>query len=899
MLTIDFTGQSKNNIYNAYLSRIILNQNTHAPLIKVGYGEVQKIVVETPTNIVVLPQGWTEVKAVVINGRSLTPAQNPESPQENEYVYNPYTNTVQVSGEARSVQIYGTVEDVGFIPPLLPPPYPSLFTQLPLQGTIQLNRQFEQQPSASFEMELTLDKSTLQQIFAPGAELDLYGLPLRINNISITELSRAIYPDARCKLSVSLGSRWENYLEKPIFLREDGKNNAAVDEPFQDSECISSATGVLAGAVSTTVQKLLERAGIKYIGPELPLVPVPRDTPRDAIANPAQLLQERLRVANSFLRWSNPAGVEAVPIDSVGVWTYQESDILGEVETGYEAIGKESKKPIVISDLNPVAPDLVNFPSSITLPPVPNLKKETMTALGFEYPNVEMSGRFSEIANNAAERTQGSSVPRYERKEPQREERVDGDVYAHVPLEGMSLIQTMSLCFDIGGQTKTRSFTTLEDGAEISVINEVWGFAFTAIQIYEAASGTLRGGVGECWKLLKQTRTDYTYDPTTGYLLYVTESGVNTVRFKQENAESPETLQLGASDPEYALYNFIKIPVVSRTSYKLQLMPEYSTGGFEVIKVCNRDGTSSLIPLINPDYAPPYYVAHERTESVAFTSKANPANEGLSASRGDKLEPPLIVGEESCFEAITQITPAVYEEKYIGSRNGLPIYQRGREISPQKWVKYVKKFKAQGQAIASALEETSIEQGTGNPPTAQKRPPKYEREEPQSTVPKQQYRYYLQSAGYTMDDPIGGTESFPLARTLEEALTAARCKYAIENWRSGLQERLQIPGNLGIKEGDRFNYWCNGEYRERVVLGASTTLNILGIVDGQPRVTAVTSLTLGRWGLAGQGFPDISYKKVSVPKQVNSAISVLGFQVVSAQLGQVLDWSNIRSRRNP
>ncbi|MHC5832861.1 MAG: hypothetical protein ACYT04_96985, partial [Nostoc sp.] len=95
-----------------------------------------------------------------------------------------------------------------------------------------------------------------------------------------------------------------------------------------------------------------------------------------------------------------------------------------------------------------------------------------------------------------------------------------------------------------------------------------------------------------------------------------------------------------------------------------------------------------------------------------------------------------------------------------------------------------------------------------------------------------------QTAGYTAASPVNGSESFPLAKTLGEALIAASCKLAIENWRNGFTETLQIGGNLDIKEGDRFNYWCNGEYRQRVILGIQTTLNILGAVNGVPKVTA-------------------------------------------------------------
>jgi hypothetical protein len=124
---------------------------------------------------------------------------------------------------------------------------------------------------------------------------------------------------------------------------------------------------------------------------------------------------------------------------------------------------------------------------------------------------------------------------------------------------------------------------------------------------------------------------------------------------------------------------------------------------------------------------------------------------------------------------------------------------------------------------------------------------------------------------------------------------AARCKLAIENWRNRLTETLQIDGNLLIKEGDRFNYYCNGEFRQRVVLGVQTTINILGVVNGIPKVTATTSLTLGRWML-----PNLTYSKVLVPKEPKAPeVNITVLNVIDAELGSIIDWARIRSRRNP
>lgn len=929
-----FFPTETNGDYRAHLTEIYFTENNFAPLVAVDYGQAEMLRVEAGEEIT-LPDNWESVTAIASNNKTFTPAANPDSPQTGEFVYNLYTNTIKVYGvRGRSLQIFGTPQEIKFSPPLLPAPYPQLFTNLPLTGVIQFNRQFEQQPSAQFELELTLSKSQIQSIFAPGTELDLYGLPLRINSISITELQRSIYPDSRCRVSVSLGSRWENYLDEPCFLRADGRNSLPSNEPFQDPECTLPTPKKDDPNFNTTVQQLLAKIGIAYTGPALATVPIPQGTPRDTVVNPLQLLSDRTLIANSFVRWSNAAAVEVVPIDSTQVWFYTEAQILGEVVTNLEAIARSSKKRLsAIANYNPPAPDLVNFPSTITPPPVPQLRGESPTALAFEYPNSELAGEFSEQKDEPQEFTQGQK-PRYIRKPKKREERIDGNKNAHIPLTGVESIQAMSLIYDIGGQTETRSTTTTEDGATINVTDEIWGFAATAIDMYDPlvydpetgkSIGRINGNPSQAWKCIKKTSTDYTYDKDTGYLLSTSTSGYNTVRYRQESADDPETLSLQILpadqepgdneqifDPEYFLYLFIQIPVIGRTSYYLKLMPEFTTEGlFELVKTCNRDGTSTLTPLIDPDYAPPYYVEYERTESIAFASVNNPENNEITADGGigdpenpeaaaERYLPDLIVGEESRFEVFTQAIEATYQQKLIGFEGGYPTYERGEEISPQKFVRYTKQFKAQGQAIASALEEISIEEGTGELSVATRRPSQFTKEQPaekptKTEVKKQQFRYFLQTQGYTAASPVNGSESFPSAKTIEEALTAARCKLAIENWRNGFTETLQIDGNLWIKEGDRFNYWCNGEYRQRVVLGVQTTLNILGAVNGVPKVTATTALTLGRWML-----PNLTFSKISVPKEPKAPeINISVLNVIDAELGSIIDWTRVRSRRNP
>lgn len=898
MININLTI-SQENKYTSVLTTSV--PQNYANLVKIDKSKNDYVLVIENNSAYILPENW-QVTSVIANGQALMPSSNPSFPQSGEYLHNPYANTIQVYGVSiPSLQIYGTQEEIKYVPPLLQPPYPALFTNLPLEGTIQLNRSFEQHPSAQFELESTLSKGFLQQIFAPGGELDLYGLPLRISSISITELPRSIYPDARCKISVFLGGKWENRLEEPVFLRSDGTNNLPTDTPFQDPDCqVGAANNPNNKDSVTTIAALFAKTGITLVSPALSEVTIDKNTPRDATVNPAQLLQERVRIANSFVRWSRTGFVEVVPITGLKTWTYAETEILGEVETNYDAIDKSSKRQVFIANLNPALPDLVNFPSTVQLPPTPILRAESPTNLGFEYPNVELSGEFLNPSEKVEEKFQGISTPRYVRKPSKKEERVEGDKNAHEPLEGVNTIKAMSLCFDIGGKTKTRTTITEVAGTKIFEDLEIWGFAYIAEAITNDATGKLAGNPNDLWQCLKKVRTEYIYDPETGYLLYVTEDGYNTVRYKQESADNPETLQLPSSGEEYGLYKFFRVPVISRTSYRLRLMPEYSNDDlFEVVKVCDRDGTSHYEPLINPDYAPPYYAEFERTESTAFASRSNPDNKGLNPSKGDKLLPDLIVGEESEFGSITNITKATYGIIFDSRYPGVRI--RGEQISPQKFSKYVKKFKAEGQAIANSLSEVSLEEGTGDPPVAPRRSPQYQREEksiPRSSDTsddnKPKYRYLIQTAGYSASDPVGGSESFSAAKTLQEALTAARCKLAIENWRTGLTETLQIPGNLSIAEGDRFNYYCNGEFRQRVVLSVQHTLNILGVVDGTPKITAITSLTLGRYFI-----PTMTYSAIKLPQEPKPpGYKITVVNVIREALGGIIDWGLIKSRRN-
>lgn len=845
-----------------------------------------------------------DVSVITANGIIYTKAVDPQNPKPGEFVFNPYNKTIVVSwigAPTSSIQIVGEIaSDIQVIPPLIKSPYPDLFTKIPLQGSFRLDRGFEQHPSGSFEFETTLPRQTIINIFQPGLEIDVYGIPLRINSLPIIkEFPISIYPDGRIAVSVSFGGRWENYSDTEVFLRNDGSNVLSA-QPYQDPDCSTGTPKSSEPRQSeTTVAALLAKLRINYVGYTLKNVEISRDTPKSATVQPFNLLSERARVARGFLFYSNPAGVEIKRINSTHTWTYSEGDIIGEIDCSYEAIDKSSKRRIVsFADINPPQPDLINFPGSLTPAPVFNLRSEGTIALAYEYPNVELTGKFSEDKDeDQSETTQGSSIPRWRKKEPKRETRVDGLPDANKPLAGVRTIKAMSLCFDLGGETKEVAYNETENGTPIRTRRQKWGFAFTADSIYNSASKNLAGNPTEEWRCIEDTTLEYKYEPKTGYLLATYETGYTTVRYKQESADNPETLTLKTDDPEYGLYRFFRIPVWRRTGYFLKLQENYSNDdAYEISKRCKADGSSEAVLIPNPNFAPPYYSAQDLSQSNAFARRANPANQNLG--REDKRMPDLIVGECSWFQSNTTTIPAIYEETY---RSDSKYVTLGKELTPQKFFKYNTEFKAQGAAINSALAQSRYDEGTGNPSTHTRRNDLYEKEEnskqepkPQKKSNKLEYRYLLQTQGYRGADPISGSINFAVAETEFEALEAARVDLAIKNWQAGFKETINIPANFNIQEGDLFFYFCKGEYRRRVVLGVSHNLDILGVVDGAPRITGMTTLNLGFYRL-----PSMNYTKTLVPKPPEAPKYNLNFlNVVDKTLSEFQDWNGTISRRN-
>lgn len=840
--------------------------------------------------------GLEPIEVRTIDGKVLIPAKNPPTIEPGEYLFNPYDQSIKFhaslsgaivriktrqSHQKAATVLYG-VED-----PLL--------SNLPVTGRLTINRGFESPPSASLSGKVKgYRRSQILAWLLPGTFVRLMGLPLQITQINCEEIAESASGELSVEINISFGSEWAYKLSRPVFIRDDNIT-APSPEKFLDPQCLSPS-GLRKNQRQVEIPYFLNKAGVPYIGPRLEHYTREINTPARSTLIPNSLISgDRPLIVGGFPYFSNLSGIEIRKLDGVKIHTYYPNQIIGNVSSSYDSISpNHSLRNMVYYPKLAMEISQRHYP--ITPEPLAILS-EPESPLGFEYRNAELSGDFNDPQKIDPPEHTMRSQPRYVLIEQKSERKVEGDENAHLPLEGVRTIQVMSLCFDLGGQTRERTISYYQGGVEMFAVEEKYGFAFRAIDIYDDARKKLSGNPLEYWQLIRSIRRDFIYH-NTGYLLAVLESGFSLGRFRQESQDQPETLRLKTSSPEWRLFQFQRVPVVQRTTNKLKYLSDVDqpADSFELYKKCNQDGTSEWAVLANPDYAPPYYNLQSRIESNSFASTPNPANARVTGDK--KRMPDLVYGEESRFERTTYYTPPEYQ--YIYTNEGAI---RGPEIKPPETKTFIYSFKAQGESIGSGREESQTEKSSGFPPLATRRPNLYRREEVTPGAAKnllgkkekpETYIYYLQTPGYTLANPSEGSESFPHADTYEKAITAAKSKCQIENYRSGLQESLKIAANLAIEEGDRFNYYLNGEFRQRVVLGISAEFLILRDQENRPILQGTYNLSLGRYRT-----PVVNCKKVLQPKPPGQEVNVTSLNVISGEIGYTLPWFDIRSRRNP
>lgn len=879
-------------IFNSIAPQIFIQKN-NTPVV------VTSPIANTPIQ---LPNTTQNISQVIVNGITLQQATDPTNIQIGQFYFNYQTQQLIVNFEGNAATLVYSANATLKIPfsPSVTSQFPDFLANIPIIGKITLSCRLGQHPTGGFSFSSPLAKSLLMNLFSPGGELNFFGAKMRINSPTFTEQKETSYPGGYTKGNVSLTGAWEYRMGQKVFQRIDGSNSVPSNANFSDPECQTSQTSANSSNNSRSIPSIFSAAGIPLTGVALLPLNISNAKKTDTTSPGEVLTQERLYLAGAYVRYSDATGVKVLPFGKGNAWTYQETDILSEIQTNYTA----NQKPVT-AILNTQIQQI----DRILLPNTPYVQTSNGYAdinpkLSFEYKNSLLTGNFSTANAASSTATQNSSTPRFVQKPPTKKTIVSGDANANQVLPGTTAIKTITMIFDCGGQTRERTTKYYEDETLIWTLDETYGFAATALQMLdtsdESAGSKVNGNPSEFWMLIKSIKTQYSYDSNTGYAIGNVVSGFELARAKSETPETPETLSLTTDNPDYLLYQFQTLTITGGNYKDLQLSPNNDfTQAFTVQKQCNADGTSSQVVVTNPNYVPNYYVAEELTEQFSFMRIVNPDNSS-TVTAGTPANPDFVLGSESYFSSATTFNPATYVQVYSNDANGNLITTNGAQLTSANYTTQIKKYNASGQQIGNGKIEVQEQTQDGYPPVAEKRPDQYTQMVPQSSTSAtstntvQTQQYLVQSPGWSPTDPIDGSENFPLATTFVQAQLGLLTKFKYQNLLNGYSEELTINANTAIKEGDVFNYYNSGFLRQRIVKGWAHDLTLKNIA-GQPVVQGTTKLTLGI--ITNQ---NLNYTLYNTTPVGNNGVptSISQFIVAPTGLGFQVQWEALQSKRN-
>ena len=566
---------------------------------------------------------------------------------------------------------------------------PKVLKGIPLRGSIQISLGFEQHPNASLELITDYRYIDLfRKAFIGGTEIELFDIGFRVNSINIRTEPRSNSPNMEYIVSISLGGKWENYVDKEVNLKNVRPNqlgNSYLNGNKPEETCLNKPNTSTVGRPTTRIpiSILSNSIGASVCGLAA-FIEIDNSTPLDTWINWFNVFQEHLRVNSSYMILSNPNCIEAKHINSVKSSTVEDSILLN-----YDGTSINSR-------LKRNYPQFKNIPEPLSLdsslpskpldePVIPNKKEDlNLIPYGSEYINTKLDGRFNNpLPNNDNEETQGNSFkeqkPSWRRKPPERLVTKQGDLNPEIPppyTAGICEGYDLSLNWDSSGPTKVLRISTTENGSPISEEVYTYGFVYTAAQI----AGLDKNGepipkkpLTIAWQLVQQEITEHFYDPKTGYYLGCETNGWSIRRFRQENTTEPETVLYGyellrikkeledkvkysrneedgsiistplteAEIEEWGIegkyYQAIiesclprQVKSLSKTMYSLEPFHKYykdtNLGGYETYQICLPNGKLGYGLVEDPSWIPPHFVAYEYREVNSFDNMPNPEN---------------------------------------------------------------------------------------------------------------------------------------------------------------------------------------------------------------------------------------------------------------------------------
>lgn len=785
------------------------------------------VIVSTPASVsgeIAIHRPSDEVASIEIGEVKYTLSPNPDNPRPGEFVVKDDKIIIKVLGQppSQGMNLVLKVEPLTIPTDYVNPALFQVFSNLPIVGTISWTRSLEQHPSGSASLNaLQSGIALVRSRFRKGSEIEFAGIGFSVSGYSDRLLNTHEYPGGVYEVSISFTGKWNRrkYNKPVLFKGGPGSiTSTSNSQPvLQDPDCVNPKPPTNQQS-TTTVAQLASKNSVSLtcVGTDWN-VEIPKDIPKDATTNWLSELQARTRQNGAIVFFSSPGSVKAVSARGGNFWSVSVPTI--EVSTNGDFEHNDGRFGYAV-----------------------------------EYPKVKVDGKFSapkeeNTRENSRQKSDTINKPRWKLREPKILESINGDNDIENPPANTGDLKTLDLTWDTSGPTKTQEKTKTEDGLIIERTVTTYGFIYMARDIYheggEETPPYYREPATPYWRMVKQETETFNYDSNTGYLLGTTTTGWQYLRFKTENPEKPETAFIDTDEPEEVrrsfMFEFKKYPINGATAYFLEQHLDY----YEDIeappqieyKICLPDGSSRPAFADDPNYVPAFFVSVEMTHRNTFASSPHPDNQIEDVEDEDFIPlPDLTLGEETLTRKVRKILPSATTAIDV---NGF-IFTSALLKIPDRYTEYSSSFSASGPGFKNSSEETKVTTHDGRPGVATRKPPKYERVEPEATsndptvTPKQDlFDYYLLTPGYSISSPTNGSISFPYAKTLNAALLAAQTDLFVRDVQESVSLGFSVPFNPFIQEFDKIAVSAKFDFYNTVVLSASNSVFIQGIQNAE------------------------------------------------------------------
>jgi hypothetical protein len=739
----------------------------------------------------------------------------------------------------------------------LPPPYPAIFSQIPMQGSFSWTDSFEGHPSGSFNFVTWVGmRDAVITLLCEGAEFTAFGIGFRVSSLSFTESSGGIHEIA---VQVGLGGKHENY-DFDIPLKGGSSLTIQTQSPALelDPYCAGKLPGggqKKATAGYTSVQELASRIGDGFIGPYMQ---VPIAAEGNESGNFMNFAQQQVRMFGGFLDYSHPGAVEVRNLAGVGGHYLEPSQIKSEISTS--VTGRRRRvlsvgETFVHPDLTPVESFPYPYPVDTT-PSIPFSESTAIYPWVTSYdPKQKLEGKFSESPEDVdKEDTSANSEyqqPRWKAHVPVRKVIPKPADDPSIAPAGTGPLKDISLVFDSGGTTKEQEIEITEDDQPVESSFLKYGYVFYGESMF-TDGGILVGATGSdaetdntgassgCWQLIMKWKKKHYWDidgsfsvsRDTGYYLGWDLVGSMLSRYKSEST-SLETIKLDPQDEIEGeilqCHRFGWHPMVGAERYYLEAKRDYYNDmpprPVETYKVCLPNGTSQYAQVEDPSWVEEFFVVRKITRESSFTARLDPENDPP-----DDPRQPLTTGQDSYHEEWVTVLPSV-NTKTDNFNIPLPTLQPGqpRLDEQDSYIVTQRNYSSGDAQFANSFAMSTGEKNYGRPPTHLRRT-LWDKVEPEGAngssdksgaATTNRLEYYV-SSGINPDAKVeGGSLSYPFATTLSQALTAAQTDLTIQNITGGTKDSFSIEFNMTMRAGDLVTYTANNTVRRRRLLSIS------------------------------------------------------------------------------